>query len=178
MWPSMTKLIKSEVSSVLILALGTRTHIFFCIKRTQDALQLASWYWMWDLTSSPCPLLSASIVPSLHWSEHECRQEHEGGDWVCVAGRLETVVVSWNSMPKIGHLWESMSLWATCGNLGPCGQPPMNPGSQNMCLLWLRGGGGDQNQGHDCFLPACVHYKEADFFLCGQSFLLEVICLC
>jgi hypothetical protein len=50
------------------------------------------------------PMLTASVGPSLHCSEHEGRREHEGGDWVCVAGRLETVVWSLYGMPNIDHL--------------------------------------------------------------------------
>lgn len=75
---------------------------------------------MWELTSSSFSKLAASTVTSLHWSEHEGRREHEGGDWVRVAGRLETELGSLNDMLNVDHLWESGSSWVTA----------VKPGSQ------------------------------------------------
>lgn len=80
----MTNLLKSEVGSFLLLALGTKAHFSFASKGPQDALPLAAWNRMWEPINSPFPLLAVSIMPSLHWSELECKREWEEGDWVCV----------------------------------------------------------------------------------------------
>lgn len=103
----------------------------------------------WEGYFLPCafPKLAVSIVSSLHWSEHEGRREHEGGDWVHVAGRLGTVVGS-----LCGCLWESGSSWAT----------PVNSGSQKMCPHWLKEESREKNQGGGAvFSQPRLHCREA-----------------